>query len=200
MESLGSGDNHNQQQQEGGSCLDPQQQRRAGSIGGSRTVTFDAAAGSQQQQYKSRRLAPSGPPVHHSDSFLADGSHSSPSDIYARCVQAANLTCCSACCCCRPCRRPCRWCNDVWLLVMLTLNRHVQCCFTSAQDVVSPDCIHEMSLCFAVCFLCRPVAGGGGGFKAPLTRMVCTPCYRAPEVVMSRGGYTGAASTRRQLI
>jgi hypothetical protein len=38
---------------------------------------------------------------------------------------------------------------------------------------------------------CRPVAGGGGGFKAPLTRMVCTPCYRAPEVVMSRGGYTG---------
>ncbi|WIA12477.1 hypothetical protein OEZ85_012512 [Tetradesmus obliquus] len=38
----------------------------------------------------------------------------------------------------------------------------------------------------------RPVAGGGGGFKAPLTRMVCTPCYRAPEVVMSRGGYTKA--------
>eukprot|EP00879_Flechtneria_rotunda_P008475 GHRR01008879.1.p1 GENE.GHRR01008879.1~~GHRR01008879.1.p1 ORF type:complete len:383 (+),score=100.07 GHRR01008879.1:588-1736(+) len=37
----------------------------------------------------------------------------------------------------------------------------------------------------------RPVAGGGG-FKAPLTRMVCTPCYRAPEVVMSRGNYTAA--------
>lgn len=40
---------------------------------------------------------------------------------------------------------------------------------------------------------CRsPVAGGGGGFRCPLTRMVCTPCYRAPEVVMSRGGYTAA--------
>lgn len=31
-----------------------------------------------------------------------------------------------------------------------------------------------------------------GGFKAPLTRVVATPCYRAPEVVMSRGGYTEA--------
>jgi serine/threonine protein kinase len=83
---------------------------------------FEGAGGDpqqQQQQQKQRRLAPSGPPVHHSDSFLMD-SRSSPSDIYA-----------------------------------------------------------------------RPVAGGGGGFKAPLTRMVCTPCYRAPEVVMSRGGYTG---------
>lgn len=84
---IGSGDNRNQQQQGSGSCSDPQQQRRAGSIGGSRTVTFDAPADSQQQN-KSRRLAPIGPPVHHSDSFLADGSHSSPSDIYARCVQA----------------------------------------------------------------------------------------------------------------
>lgn len=45
--------------------------------------------------------------------------------------------------------------------------------------------------------LCRPVAGGGGGFKAPLTRMVCTPCYRAPEVVMSRGGYTGEECSPR---
>lgn len=36
--------------------------------------------------------------------------------------------------------------------------------------------------------------GGGkpGGYKAPLTRVVATPCYRAPEVVMSRGGYTAA--------
>ena len=32
----------------------------------------------------------------------------------------------------------------------------------------------------------------GRGFKAPLTRVVATPCYRAPEVVMSRGGYTSA--------
>jgi serine/threonine protein kinase len=40
--------------------------------------------------------------------------------------------------------------------------------------------------------LVRPAAGGGAGFKAPLTRMVCTPCYRAPEVVMSRGVYTQA--------
>ena len=31
-----------------------------------------------------------------------------------------------------------------------------------------------------------------GGFSAPLTRVVATPCYRAPEVVMSRGGYTDA--------
>jgi len=31
-----------------------------------------------------------------------------------------------------------------------------------------------------------------GGFKAPLTRVVATPCYRAPEVVMSRGRYTDA--------
>jgi serine/threonine protein kinase len=35
-------------------------------------------------------------------------------------------------------------------------------------------------------------AGVGNGFKAPLTRLVCTPCYRAPEVVMSRGGYTSS--------
>jgi mitogen-activated protein kinase 1/3 len=32
--------------------------------------------------------------------------------------------------------------------------------------------------------------GSGGGLKSPLTRLVCTPCYRAPEVIMSRGGYT----------
>lgn len=32
----------------------------------------------------------------------------------------------------------------------------------------------------------------GGGFKAPLTRVVATPCYRAPEVVMSRGAYSAA--------
>ncbi|KAI8100499.1 hypothetical protein M9435_006983 [Picochlorum sp. BPE23] len=32
----------------------------------------------------------------------------------------------------------------------------------------------------------------GSGFKAPLTRVVATPCYRAPEVVISRGGYTDA--------
>lgn len=31
-----------------------------------------------------------------------------------------------------------------------------------------------------------------GGFLPPLTRVVCTPCYRAPEVVMSRGGYSSA--------
>lgn len=36
------------------------------------------------------------------------------------------------------------------------------------------------------------MSGGGGGWKSPLTRVVCTPCYRAPEVVMSRGGYTSA--------
>lgn len=42
-------------------------------------------------------------------------------------------------------------------------------------------------------------AGGGGlqlgergGWVTPLTRVVCTPCYRAPEVVMSRGGYSSA--------
>jgi hypothetical protein len=35
--------------------------------------------------------------------------------------------------------------------------------------------------CAFVLYPRRPVAGGGG-FKAPLTRMVCTPCYRAPEV------------------
>lgn len=34
--------------------------------------------------------------------------------------------------------------------------------------------------------------GGAAGFKAPLTRLVATPCYRAPEVVMSRGGYSSA--------
>eukprot|EP00887_Chlorella_sp_A99_P000345 scaffold13.g345.t1 len=47
--------------------------------------------------------------------------------------------------------------------------------------------------------------GGHTGFKAPLTRVVATPCYRhavpahassvatrAPEVVMSRGGYTSS--------
>lgn len=31
-----------------------------------------------------------------------------------------------------------------------------------------------------------------GGWVTPLTRVVCTPCYRAPEVVMSRGGYSSA--------
>jgi len=34
--------------------------------------------------------------------------------------------------------------------------------------------------------------GQGGGFRAPLTRCVATPLYRAPEVAMSRGGYTAA--------
>mmetsp|Transcript_20906 Transcript_20906/g.62924 ORF Transcript_20906/g.62924 Transcript_20906/m.62924 type:complete len:762 (-) Transcript_20906:527-2812(-) len=33
---------------------------------------------------------------------------------------------------------------------------------------------------------------GACGLTSPLTRMVATPCYRAPEVVMSRGGYTSA--------
>lgn len=33
---------------------------------------------------------------------------------------------------------------------------------------------------------------GACGLASPLTRMVATPCYRAPEVVMSRGGYTSA--------
>lgn len=37
--------------------------------------------------------------------------------------------------------------------------------------------------------------GQGQGFHAPLTRVVATPCYRAPEVVMSRGGYTAAIDT-----
>uniref|UniRef100_A0A7R9Z669 Protein kinase domain-containing protein n=1 Tax=Chlamydomonas euryale TaxID=1486919 RepID=A0A7R9Z669_9CHLO len=35
-------------------------------------------------------------------------------------------------------------------------------------------------------------ASEAGGFKAPLTRTVCTPCYRAPEVIMSRGEYSSA--------
>mmetsp|Transcript_10308 Transcript_10308/g.26851 ORF Transcript_10308/g.26851 Transcript_10308/m.26851 type:complete len:739 (-) Transcript_10308:850-3066(-) len=30
------------------------------------------------------------------------------------------------------------------------------------------------------------------GFETPLTRVVCTPCYRAPEVVMSHGNYSSA--------
>jgi mitogen-activated protein kinase 1/3 len=34
--------------------------------------------------------------------------------------------------------------------------------------------------------------GGGNGFRAPLTRVVATPCYRAPEVVLSRGDYSSA--------
>ncbi|CAL5226838.1 g9703 [Coccomyxa viridis] len=34
--------------------------------------------------------------------------------------------------------------------------------------------------------------GCGVGYTSPLTCMVATPCYRAPEVVMSRGGYTSA--------
>ncbi|GBF88001.1 Map2 kinase [Raphidocelis subcapitata] len=38
----------------------------------------------------------------------------------------------------------------------------------------------------------RPTVGGGAGFQSPLTRAVCTPCYRAPEVVMSRGVYSQA--------
>lgn len=35
-------------------------------------------------------------------------------------------------------------------------------------------------------------ANRAAGIQAPLTRMVATPCYRAPEVVLSRGGYTSA--------
>uniref|UniRef100_A0A7R9Z379 Protein kinase domain-containing protein n=1 Tax=Chlamydomonas euryale TaxID=1486919 RepID=A0A7R9Z379_9CHLO len=38
----------------------------------------------------------------------------------------------------------------------------------------------------------QPSGDAGGGFRAPLTRTVCTPCYRAPEVVMSRGSYSSA--------
>jgi len=71
----------------GGGSGDQQQQTRRQETGG-RSVSFDGgaavpAASSPQQQQKRGRLAPSGPPVHHSDSFLVD-SHSSPSDIYAR--------------------------------------------------------------------------------------------------------------------
>lgn len=38
-----------------------------------------------------------------------------------------------------------------------------------------------------------------GGYNPPLTSVVCTPCYRAPEVVMSRGGerYAGSAWVSR---
>lgn len=32
----------------------------------------------------------------------------------------------------------------------------------------------------------------GAGLVAPLTYVVCTPCYRAPEVIMSHGRYTAA--------
>ncbi|EFJ51093.1 hypothetical protein VOLCADRAFT_88384 [Volvox carteri f. nagariensis] len=46
---------------------------------------------------------------------------------------------------------------------------------------------------------CHSTAGGlvavpaaDGGYQPPLTSLVCTPCYRAPEVVMSRGGYSSA--------
>jgi len=35
-------------------------------------------------------------------------------------------------------------------------------------------------------------ASAGGGWRPPLTRCVATPLYRAPEVAMSRGGYTAA--------
>ncbi|KAL3143658.1 hypothetical protein ABBQ38_002453 [Trebouxia sp. C0009 RCD-2024] len=35
-------------------------------------------------------------------------------------------------------------------------------------------------------------ANHASGIQAPLTRVVATPCYRAPEVVLSRGGYTSA--------
>jgi hypothetical protein len=72
-----------------------QQQAQPGS-GSGRSVSFSAPPAvtqkpsvplaPQQQQQKRGRLPPSGPPVHHSDSFLVD-AHSSPSDIYARCVQ-----------------------------------------------------------------------------------------------------------------
>jgi len=33
---------------------------------------------------------------------------------------------------------------------------------------------------------------GEGGMRTPLTRTVATPCYRAPEVIMSRGSYSSA--------
>uniref|UniRef100_A0A061SNS9 Mitogen-activated protein kinase 2 n=2 Tax=Tetraselmis sp. GSL018 TaxID=582737 RepID=A0A061SNS9_9CHLO len=36
------------------------------------------------------------------------------------------------------------------------------------------------------------VKGGSGGMQSPLTRTVATPCYRAPEVIMSRGSYSSA--------
>eukprot|EP00798_Chlamydomonas_sp_ICE-L_P027606 gene27606-7243_t len=36
------------------------------------------------------------------------------------------------------------------------------------------------------------ISVAGVGFGSPLTLLVCTPCYRAPEVVMSRGGYTSS--------
>lgn len=37
-----------------------------------------------------------------------------------------------------------------------------------------------------------PQRNGSTGFKPPMTRVVATPCYRAPEVIMSRGRYTDA--------
>lgn len=37
-----------------------------------------------------------------------------------------------------------------------------------------------------------PEQSAAHGYESPLTRAVATPCYRAPEVVMSRGGYTSS--------
>eukprot|EP00890_Picochlorum_soloecismus_P002294 jgi/Picsp_1/3065/NSC_01287-R1_mitogen-activated protein len=80
-----------------------------------------------------------------------------------------------------------------------------QCCPGQIRDVVSPgqdqfDASSDLHAAQSYVkmneaikysdFVVEP--SKKGGFKAPLTRVVATPCYRAPEVVMSRGGYTEA--------
>ena len=57
---------------------------------------------------------------------------------------------------------------------------------TRADLVARPMAVEEQEKSTAA-----PTASATG-FRPPLTRVVATPCYRAPEVVMSRGGYSAA--------
>lgn len=87
-------------------------------------------------------------------------------------------------------------CDEYALIQTLCLySQHAVACMLHCSVICQLSVNHSyMSHAFtaSILLVCRPAPGGGGGFKSPLTRMVCTPCYRAPEVVMSRGGYTEA--------
>jgi serine/threonine protein kinase len=69
-------------------------------------------------------------------------------------------------------------------------------CFQHGRNTGLRSCSISQTSGPQAASLLLPAGSHGGpgacGLASPLTRMVATPCYRAPEVVMSRGGYTAA--------
>ena len=85
--------------------------------------------------------------------------------------------------------------------VLLTVENGQRVCkiadFGSARSAVSHPFLRESGLAkrqssCSITNMDEAMARSMKTVDQSLTRAVCTPCYRAPEVVMSRGGYTSA--------